>query len=261
MQEVAKMGFFEKFNKSKGGYIFISHSHDDIEKVRKIRNRLEKDGFEPLCFYLKCLNDDSEIEELIKREIDAREWFVFVDSENSRRSKWVMLEREYISRTNSKKIITIDIDDEDAAAEAVEMIAHNLRVFISSTVKDAELARRVKEKLEEKDYLVFFAPDSIPAGSSYMDVVQNAVCEAAQDGCVLALLTQNTAKSKWVLKEIELALAQGGNVVPVLVGDFKLDPLMEFILSGKKLYRLPELPTDAELDELVDSIGRAIANK
>ena len=75
------MNFFDKFKKSnKGGYIFLSHSHDDIDKVRKIRNHLEKDGFEPLCFYLKCLEDDSEIEDLIKREIDAREWFVFINS-------------------------------------------------------------------------------------------------------------------------------------------------------------------------------------
>ena len=46
------MDFFDKLNKSKGGYIFLSHSHDDIEKVRKLRNMLEDEGFEPLCFYL-----------------------------------------------------------------------------------------------------------------------------------------------------------------------------------------------------------------
>ena len=103
------MGIFDQLQKSKGGYIFLSHSHEDIEKVREIRNSLEQDGFEPLCFYLKCLSDDSEIEDLIKREIDAREWFVFVNSENSRKSKWVTLEREYILRTNRKKVITIDI--------------------------------------------------------------------------------------------------------------------------------------------------------
>ena len=104
------MSFFDKLKKAKGGYIFLSHSHDDIEKVREIRNSLEKNGFEPLCFYLKCLDDDSEIEDLIKREIDAREWFVFVNSENSRRSKWVTLEREYIERTNKKKSKSNDLD-------------------------------------------------------------------------------------------------------------------------------------------------------
>ena len=71
----------EKRMQKDGGWIFISHSHLDIELVRKIRNELEAKGFEPLLFYLKCLNDDSEIEDLIKREINEREWFIYVDSE------------------------------------------------------------------------------------------------------------------------------------------------------------------------------------
>ena len=107
------MRFQDNLDKTKGGYVFLSHSHADIDKVRKIRNALENEGFEPLCFYLKCLSEDNEIEELIKREIDAREWFVFVNSENSRNSKWVTLEREYINKTNAKKILTVDIDDEE----------------------------------------------------------------------------------------------------------------------------------------------------
>ena len=60
------------------GYVFISHSHKDIKKVRKIRNMIENSGFEPLYFFLKCLTDDV-VEGLIKREIDARDWFVYVD--------------------------------------------------------------------------------------------------------------------------------------------------------------------------------------
>lgn len=55
-----------------GGWIFISHSHLDIDIVRRIRNKLEDRGFEPLMFFLKCLNDDNEIESLIKREINER---------------------------------------------------------------------------------------------------------------------------------------------------------------------------------------------
>ena len=88
-----------------GGYVFISHSHQDIVKVRQIRNAMEEEGFEPLCFYLKCLSDEDEIEDLIKREIDAREWFVY-----ARASGWVRKEREYIASLGSKQIITIDLE-------------------------------------------------------------------------------------------------------------------------------------------------------
>lgn len=38
-----------------GGGIFIFHSHLDIDIVRRIRNKLEDRGFEPLMFFLKCI--------------------------------------------------------------------------------------------------------------------------------------------------------------------------------------------------------------
>lgn len=252
------MDFFEKLNKAKGGYIFLSHSHDDIEKVREIRNSLEDAGFEPLCFYLKCLNDDSEIEDLIKREIDAREWFVFADSDNARKSKWVTLEREYITRTNSKKIITVDLDNLVSARDAVEKITHNLRVFISYSSADRRLAQRIKNKLQQKDYLVFFAPDSLPAGEAYAEVIENAVMQASKEGCVLALLTPSALKSVWVKREIMLAVHKGGNVIPVLVGDAEIDGMLEFALATKQQYHLSADPTDDEINEMIDRIGRAI---
>ena len=62
-----------------------------------------------------------------------------------------------------------------------------MRVFISYSSIDVKLARRIKEKLENKDFLVFFAPDSISTGASYARVITNAITEASQDGCVMIL--------------------------------------------------------------------------
>ena len=252
------MSFFDKLKKSKGGYIFLSHSHDDIEKVREIRNSLEKVGFEPLCFYLKCLDDDSEIEDLIKREIDAREWFIFLNSENSRKSKWVTLERNYITKTNDKKIITIDIDDENDVSNAIQKIAHNLRVYISYSIKDEKLARRIKDKLEAKDYLVFFGPDSIPASANFSTIITNAIVEASKDGCVIALLTPNSLESKMVQREIMFASEKGGNIIPIIVGNTKLDGVLQYYLAAKQMYSLSENPTDEEITEMIDKIGHYI---
>lgn len=41
--------------------------------MRQVRNILEQQGYRPLMFFLNCLNDDNEIDGLIKREIDSRE--------------------------------------------------------------------------------------------------------------------------------------------------------------------------------------------
>ena len=252
------MGFFDNLEKSKGGYIFISHSHDDIERVRIIRNELEKFGFEPLCFYLKCLDDDSEIEDLIKREIDAREWFVFVNSENSRKSRWVTLEREYITKTNSKKIITVDIDDDKSINDTVQKITHNLRMFISCSSRDMELAKRIKNKLEEKDYLVFLASENLPVDSNYSDVIADEIAKASQEGGVVALITPSYFKSLWTRREIEFAVRNRGNIIPVFVGDVEYDNRLRFCLSSIQGYYLSEDPTDEQIKEMIDKIGRTI---
>lgn len=256
------MSFFDKLKRpTDGGYIFLSHSHDDIIKIREIRNSLEKEGFEPLCFYLKCLDDDSEVEDLIKREIDAREWFVFCDSENSRKSRWVTLEREYIAKANNKKIITIDIKDDISVRDAIRKITQNLRVFISCSYKDEKLARRIKNNLEGKDYLVFFAPDSISAGCSYVEIFSVAITEASKDGCVLVLLTEESVKSAWVEREVEKAIMEGGTVIPVMVGNFELPIMFELLLNNISFFRLSENPTDKEIIEMIDKISYDITNK
>lgn len=255
------MSIFEKLGNAASGYIFLSHSHKDFHKVRQIRNALEQNGFEPLCFYLKCLDDDSEIEDLIKREIDAREWFIFLNSENARQSKWVTLEREYINRTDAKKIITVDLEDEDAVSRSIEKILRNLRVFISYSHVNESLAARIYRKLKEKDYLVFFDKECAPSLSEYESTAVNAITEAAQDGCVLALISPAYHKSPWAMRELSFALKQGGNVIPVVLGDFELDRALQFRLSSTQCYRLSENPSNAELDELIDTIGRSIVKK
>jgi hypothetical protein len=253
------MSIFDKLEKSNGGYIFLSHSHKDFPKVRQIRNTLEKRGFEPLCFYLKCLDDDSEIEDLIKREIDAREWFIFLNSENARQSKWVTLEREYVNRTDTKKIITVDLDDVAAVSQGIEKVVRNLRVFLSYSHKNESLVARIYRKLEEKDYLVFF--DKLCAPTEYENMVAHAITEASQEGCVLALISAAYQKSPWAMRELLFALKQQGNVIPVILGDFEIDPSLQFHLDSVHCYHLSENPSDADIDELIENIGRSIIKK
>ena len=97
-------------NKAEGGFVFVSHSHADIAQVRQLRNALEQAGFEPLCFYLKCMDkceEDpalrEELRSLLLREIDAREWFVYVNSKHSENSSWVQYERDCVAKSGNKK--------------------------------------------------------------------------------------------------------------------------------------------------------------
>lgn len=98
--------------------IFLSHSSLDYEKVRKIRNAFEEAGCKPIMFHLKCLerSDDEEVFGLLKREIDAREWFVLCKSKNADSSKWVRQEMNYVRQRKAPYVAQIDADEFEPSA-------------------------------------------------------------------------------------------------------------------------------------------------
>ncbi|MBP1543672.1 MAG: toll/interleukin-1 receptor domain-containing protein [Oscillospiraceae bacterium] len=204
-----------------GGLVFISHSHQDIDIVRRIRNRFELHGFEPLVFYLKCLSDEDEIEELIKREIAEREWFVFVDSEHSRRSAWVRTECEYICGFSDKKLFTLKADDD--VEKQVDSIARRLQVYISFTVSDLQLAKTVKQYLTAHDYRAVIAVEELSCGVDFATTMQRSLKAAAESGFMLLLVTEAAPQSALMHREIAMIKRYGGEVIPVYVGDGALN--------------------------------------
>ncbi len=254
-----------------GGYVFISHSHNDIEQVRKIRNYMEEQGFEPLCFYLKCLNDDSEIEDLIKREIRAREWFVYVDSENARNSKWVQKEREYIASLEGKKILAVKLDDENDLSKKIdneisikrvsERIMNSMRVFISCSSRDQELADKIRSVMLAKDLRVFDWHD-IPEESDYIDWIPDALKKTAEEGCLLSIVSQNGMKSVWCYRELMHVMANGGMILPVIVGkDVELTVKYKFLLEGVKCVTIDQEPSKEQLEMIVNEAEKLLLEK
>ena len=241
-----------------GGWIFISHSHQDINKVRLIRNRLEELGLEPLMFYLKCLTDDCEIEDLIKREIDERDWFIYADSENARASKWVKTEREYIEGLTGKRVFTIDLEgDIDEQLAMVDHISRQLKVYVSYAHRDKALAQRVRKKLLEKDLMVLSDMD-MPAGGLWSEQIAGLIRNASHDGFVVVLVTESSCRSRLVLQEMEMAMRMKGILIPVIVGDVTLTPELNYCLGDTQVFRISESPTDGELDKVLNAILHAI---
>lgn len=252
-------------NKAEGGFVFVSHSHEDIAEVRKLRNALEQAGFEPLCFYLKCMDKcmedpalQAELKSLLRREIDAREWFVYVNSRNSRKSDWVQYERECVAKAGTKKVFQMNLEEQDSVEQMAKKILKNLRIFMSYSHKDTPVAHRIKQKLLEKDYKVFLEED-IATGCEWVATIASTILEAAKSGCVLALLTENSVKSPSVMREIEFAIEKGGNVIPVLLGEVTLPDKLGFLLWKRQMYQLPADPSDIELEKMVQWLGQNIA--
>lgn len=133
-------------------WVFISHSNKDFDKLIWIRNKLEALQYRPLLFFLKCLDDEQEIFELIKREIQARDRFILCDSKNSRESEWVKREKEFILSLNRPYEI-IDLDGtEEEINRSIERFDMRSTVYVWST--DDKMKKIVAEKLVKKTYKV-----------------------------------------------------------------------------------------------------------
>ncbi len=239
-----------------GGWVFISHSHLDIEIVRKIRNKLESSGYEPLMFYLKCLNDDDEIESLIKREIDERDWFIFVDSENAANSKWVKTEREYIYSLEGKKWFTVNVDGD--IDFQIESIIKHLKVFISYSYKDRNIFNMIKDKLIEHDFLVF---DDGLIDEDWNKKIADGIKDVSKNGFFISLISKNSIKNHEVKDEIVYAKRCGATIIPVIVGDVEISNFYYLILSTLQTLKIDSEPSEEQLNGIVNYIMRNIDYK
>ena len=204
--------------KRKGGWVFISHSHMDIEKVRDIRNALERKGFDPLLFYLKCLEDTNEIHALIEREIIERDWFIFIDSENSRNSQWVQQERDIVESLPDKKVFVIDLSKN--IEQQIDFITRQMTVFVSYTLKDKEIGKALENALLERDFLVFDY-NSISGGSWSSDIL-DGIRMACEYGFFISIISKNSVKSNSMINELRYAIMSGGKTIPVYIDDSAL---------------------------------------
>ena len=226
-----------------GGWVFLSHSHRDIRRVRLIRNELERRGFEPLLFFMKCLTDEDEITDLIKREIDAREWFIYVDSANARASNWVKTERDHIEKLTGKHVFTIDLSmDVDRQLQEIARITRQMKVFVSCANSDQALLSRIRDKLLVRELLVLTQDQ------------EQALDVACRDGFVLLMITEESMNSGFVLREIRKAMQEKAKIVPVYVGNARINRELLPLIGDLQGVRIGETPTDGELDKVVDSI-------
>lgn len=245
LEDKIKKGIFKR----KGGWVFISHSHIDIEKVRVIRNALERKGFDPLLFYLKCLEEECEIHDLIEREIKERDWFIFIDSENARNSQWVQQERDIVEALPDKKVFVLDLSKN--IDQQIDFITRQMTVFVSYTLKDKEIGQAIENALLERDYLVFDY-NSISEGQWHSDVF-DAIKMACEYGFFISVISENSVKSTSMMNELQYAMMAGGKTVPVYVGDASL-PNFQMDFSQLQGVRVGGNFTSNDIAKVVDRL-------
>ncbi len=75
--------------------------------------------------------------------------------------------------------------------------------FISYSTKDTLKAETLRSKIQRFGFLVWIAPDGIPQGMDYSLVIPTTLKMTKN---FILLLTENSATSKWVMREIDTAI-------------------------------------------------------
>lgn len=195
---------------SKEIWIFLSHSHEDYNRVRRVRDILENQGLRPLMFFLKCLNDDDEINDLIKREIDARTRFIYCKSNNAEHSKWVQKELAYIRENRrSCDVIDLSLSDEELVAQ-LKNYANSLNVYFN-------YPSRFKEQIIQVS-----------------DIINNYDCYTHNGELYVTKSYDRTKKQQGVFEEINSSLQRGCFicVIDKSLGSFFLEKL-KYALENK----------------------------
>ena len=234
-----------------GSWIFLSHSSKDINIIRKIRNEFENYGHNPLAFHLKCLNDSTpegvaEIFDLLKREIDARNWFVFCDSENSRKSEYVSYERAYINESGKKEVWTLDLTQNwEQIKRKIGQISKDLSIYVSYDSEDVAYASLLVDLLEANDFTVWTDKDM---EKTHEDKYTHSIIY----GRLFMFISDNSIKRVYDELDYILNCCNGGEtIVPIFIGHPTVSPMDEGWLRSGPCFDIPEKLEEVDFTDVL----------
>lgn len=132
-------------------------------------------------------------------------------------------------------------------------MAHD--VFISYSTKDKQVADAVCAYLEHEQVRCWIAPRDIRPGENYGEAIVNGL-----NGChvLVIVFSENSNKSRHVIKEVERAVSKGSVVVPFRVQDIAPSGAMEYFLSSEHWLDALTQPMDAHLQKLVGTVKAVV---
>lgn len=105
-------------------------------------------------------------------------------------------------------------------------------IFISYSTKNTETAFKIKDILEKRGFDIWLAPNDIPIGQRYANVIEKAIQNCT---VLLLIMSRYICTSMWINKEIERAINYGKNVFGIKIEEFELNDEFKFLLSTTQL--------------------------
>ena len=241
-------------------YVFLSHSHYDYDKVSRLRNLLEAEGFRPLMFFLKAFEKEEYkpmLKPIIKEEIDQRHRFILCRSQNSQKSEWVKFEEDYI-KSKRRPYEVIDLDaSEEIQLKRIRKYRKRSVVYISHSSSQNPLVSGLLRRLEEEGFnpldglsLPDFDLNLVnPQQGLNMDIEK-----AAEEGFVLWLIGDciGAVQSELLLRVLNNPEKREFVIPVVVAGAFSVT--QEGYISRLNLLDLRNLPIEDQICKITQEL-------
>lgn len=239
-------------------YVFLSHSHYDFDKVCRLRNLLEAEGFKPLMFFLKAFENpkfEPMLKPILKEEIDKRELFILCRSENSEKSDWVKFEEDHI-KSKHVPYGVIDLNEDiDAQIDIIKLYRRRTsrKVFISYPRTLSPLVDGLTDALQANWFETWVDYKDIELGEEIMKSIASAIDKAAEEGYVLYLIDCDRY-GEGQRRVLYYALKKSALVIPVIVAGETLPD--EFVFESGHIPWLDvrNLPEDEQIHEITQAL-------
>jgi len=129
------------------------------------------------------------------------------------------------------------------------------RVFVSGSYKQIELLRQIGEIAKQVGFDVWFAESQVAVGNRIVDVISRAIDQA---DCVVAVISEDTAKSSWVQFEIGRAWGAHKRILPIRIGNARVPSDLMGVMYLQIEGPLLTLQDEARLLEALTRIFREI---
>ena len=131
----------------------------------------------------------------------------------------------------------------------------SVKVFISHTGADAEVARKIRDLLSGRLNARVFMDQDLSAGENWEAILRRELAEA---DVVVALLSPGAINSSWMLQELGAAWAMEKPIIPVTTGGGILNR-MPVQLKATPALELGDIGNPEEADQFVGEFQHALA--
>ena len=131
-------------------------------------------------------------------------------------------------------------------------------VFVSYSSQDVAVADAIVTELERHGLSCWIAPRNVTPGEFYADSIVRALTAAR---VFVLLLTEHSANSQHVLREIERASSKRHAIVALRIGSVGLPPAFEYFLSASHWLDASASDINGALPKLVEAVRRLVARK